>query len=86
MGGNLFPSINTRSGLFLSFNIALFIANRLAFKILSFSISLTEAWPMDQIESFFINFDSISLLFREIFLESFRFFLFIDLFKITAAA
>ena len=41
-------------GFFLSFFIALFIASKLACNIFIFSISLTEALPIAQIEFFLI--------------------------------
>jgi len=66
--------------------MALFIASKLACSIFIFSISLTEALPIAQIEFFFIYFAKISLFDFDSFFESFNIFLFIDLFYITAAA
>ena len=82
----MFPSIRVKFGFFFNFLIALFIANSVAFKMLSLSISLTEAEPTDQIEFFFIYLSKTSLLCFEIFLESFNDFLFMFFFNITAAA
>ena len=70
MSGILFPSINVIDGFALSFFIDLFIANKLAFKIFNFSISLKEADPMLQIEFFLIYFSKIFLFSFESFFES----------------
>ena len=82
----MFPSIKTNLGLFLSFLIALFIANKLAFKMFNFSISIIDAEPIAQKEFSLIYFSKISRLIFESFLESLSFFIFILLFNITAAA
>ena len=62
------------------------MANKLAFKIFSFSISFTEADPKAQVEFFFIYFANISLSILLNFFESLISFLLIFFFRITAAA
>ena len=84
--GTLFPSIITKLGFFFNLIIALFIANIVALKMFSFSISFTDADPKAQHELFLIYLFKISLFSLEIFFESFNFFFSILLFKITAAA
>ena len=62
------------------------MANRLALKIFSFSISLTEADPIAQVEFFFINFANFSLSILVNFFESLISFFLIFFLRITAAA
>ena len=56
----------------ISFLMALFIASKLACSIFSFSISLTEALPTDQVEFFFIYVHRYSLSFLLNDFESFN--------------
>ena len=82
----MLPSINTKVGFFFNFLIALLIANKLAFRILYFSISLIDAVPIDHLELFLIYMSKFSLLILVNFFESVNFFISILLLSITAAA
>ena len=65
--GIYFHQLKSCEGFFLSFLIALFIASKLACKILILSISFFDAFAIAHVEFFFIYFDKISLFFFNIF-------------------
>ena len=78
--GAKIPSTKTKSGFLGKLKIALFIDNNDACKIFNFSISLTEAIPIENKELFLISFDISILCSKVSFFESFKFFIWTSFF------